>query len=153
MEKNIFCSVCAILLVAHIYGCSFPRIIVLEDPLTPEEHLNLGVAYEKKNEFDKAIKEYEKASENLPVAYVYIGNIYFIKSKYESAEHYYEKALKKDKGNADAYNNLAWIYYLQKRELDRAEEYAKRAIELNPGKRVFYEDTLTKIRELKGCNK
>jgi tetratricopeptide (TPR) repeat protein len=139
--------------MACIYGCSFPRIIVLEDPLTPEEHLNLGVAYEKNNEFDKAIKEYEKASKNLPVAYVYIGNIYFSKSQYESAEHYYKKALKKENGNADAFNNLAWIYYLQKRELDRAEGYAKRAIELNPDKRLFYEDTLTKIRELRGCDK
>lgn len=27
-------------------SCSLPRIIVLDDPLTPEEHLHLGVAYD-----------------------------------------------------------------------------------------------------------
>ncbi len=53
-------------------GCSLPRIIVLKDPLSPEEHLNLGVVYEKEGEFDNAIKEYLKAAKKLPIAYLYL---------------------------------------------------------------------------------
>ena len=41
-------------------GCSrIPRIIVLSDPLTAAEHVELGVAYERKGEVDLARREYE----------------------------------------------------------------------------------------------
>jgi tetratricopeptide (TPR) repeat protein len=129
-------------------GCALPRIIVLDDPLTPEEHLNLGVAYEKDGEFDNALKEYRTASEKLPVAYLYIGNIYFWKADLEEAESYYRKAVKKKPDNADAYNNLAWLFYTKRDNLAEAERLAVRAIELNPAKRDIYEDTLKKIRGL-----
>jgi hypothetical protein len=36
--------------------------------LSPEEHLNLGVAYENKGELDDALKEYETASKKIPKA-------------------------------------------------------------------------------------
>ncbi|OGW38702.1 MAG: hypothetical protein A2Y97_11110, partial [Nitrospirae bacterium RBG_13_39_12] len=90
-------------------GCAFPRIIVLDDLLSPEEHLNLGVAYEKNGELDDALKEYEIASKELPAAYLYMGNIYFQKKELDEAEYYYKKTISKDPKNADAYNNLAWL--------------------------------------------
>ncbi|MEK6581933.1 MAG: tetratricopeptide repeat protein [Nitrospirota bacterium] len=130
-------------------SCSLPRIIVLEDPLTPEEHINLGVAYEKKGEADNAMKEYKEASKKLPSAYLYIGNIYFQKNELDEAETYYKKAIKKDTQNPDAYNNLAWLYYTKKENLDEAESLALKAIELNPLKKDVYQDTLEKVRILK----
>lgn len=45
-------------------GCSLPRVIVLKDSLTPEEHLTLGIAYEKRGELAPAIKEYKLAAKN-----------------------------------------------------------------------------------------
>ena len=131
-------------------SCSLPRIIVLEDPLTPEEHINLGVAYEKSGETDNALKEYKEASKKLPSAYLYMGNIYFQKNELDEAERYYKKAIKKDSKNADAYNNLAWLYYTKKENLNEAETLALKAIELNPLKKETYQDTLEKIREAKG---
>ncbi|NWF98782.1 MAG: tetratricopeptide repeat protein [Nitrospirae bacterium] len=130
-------------------SCSFPRFLVLDDPLTPEEHLSLGVAYEKKGEFGNALKEYEAASKKLPVAYLYMGNVYFQKHNYEEAEYYYKKAIKKDPSNSDAYNNLAWMYFLINKNIDEAEKLALKAIELNPSKMQLYLDTLNKIQELK----
>jgi len=130
-------------------ACSFPRIIVLDDPLSPEEHLNLGVAYEKKGELDDALKEYEKASKKLPLAYLYMGNIYFQKDEFNEAESCYKKAIRKDPKNADAYNNLAWLYYIKKENLDEAKRLVLKAIELNPQKMNIYQDTLEKIRVLK----
>ena len=130
-------------------GCSLSRIIVLEDPLSPEEHLNLGVAYERKGELDRAIKEYEAASKQLPMAYLYIGNVYFQKKELDEAERYYLEAMKKDPGNADAYNNLAWLYYTKRANLEEAEELTLKALTLNPAKKDLYQDTLEKIRELK----
>jgi tetratricopeptide (TPR) repeat protein len=130
-------------------GCSLPRIIILQDPLSPEEHLNLGVAYEKQGELEAAVKEYELAAKKLPQGYLYLGNVYFQKKELGKAEEYYKKAIKQDPGNADAYNNLAWLYYTQKENLDRAENLALQALELNPAKESIYRDTLEKIREMK----
>ena len=127
-------------------GCSLPRIIVLEDPLSPEEHLSLGVAYERKGEWESAIKEYEAASRKLPMAYTYLGNVYFQKNEFQVAEEYYRKAIKKDPENADAYNNLAWLYFTKKEQLEEAEQLASKAMELNPSKRDIYQDTLDQIK-------
>ena len=131
-------------------SCALPRIIILDDPLSPEEHINLGVAYEKKGEIDNALKEYRLASKKLPLAYLYMGNIYFQKNDFDEADLAYKKAIEKEPSNSDAYNNLAWLYYTKKENLNEAEELALKAIELNPSKKEIYQDTLAKIRELKG---
>ncbi len=137
-----------VLSLFYLCGCSLPRIIVLDDPLSPEEHLNLGVAYEKNGEFESSLKEYEVAAKKLPIAYLYIGNIYFQKKEFETAESFYKKAIEKDPRNADAHNNLAWLYYVKKENLEEAQNLASKAIELNPSKAAVYKDTLEKIREI-----
>ncbi len=131
-------------------GCAMPKIVILDDPLSPEEHINLGVAYEKKGEIDNALKEYKLASKKHPLAYLYMGNIYFQKNDFDEAESAYRKTIKKDSDNSDAYNNLAWLYYTKKENLNEAEELALKAIELNPSKKEIYQDTLAKIRGARG---
>lgn len=125
---------------------SLPRIIVLDDPLTPEEHINLGLAYEKKGEPDNAIEEYKKASKKLPAAYLYLGNIYQQMKKLDEAEAFYRKAIEKAPALADAYNNLAWLYCTKGTNLEEAERLASKAVELNPSKEE-YQDTLRNIRQ------
>ncbi len=134
-------------LPALIFSCSFPKLRVLKDPLSPEEHLNLGVAYEKGGEIDLALKEYEKAAKKLPLALLYLGNAYFLKNRWEEAEVHYRKAIEKDPGNADAHNNLAWLYYCKGENLEEAEALARKALALDPSKEPVYRDTLEKIKE------
>jgi tetratricopeptide (TPR) repeat protein len=129
-----------------VSGCTLPRITVLKDPLTPEEHLNLGLSYEQKGELDPAIKEYLLAARQLPKAYLYLGNVYFLKKEWVEAERDYKQAIQKDPQDADAYNNLAWLYYNQGEKLREAERLALKAMELNPAKERIYRDTLEKIR-------
>lgn len=148
------CRLCHILLLScysllFVYGCVFPKIIVFEDPLTPEEHLDLGVTYEKRGEFDSAIKQYRLAAKKLPVAYLYLGNAHFQKNELNEAEEFYKEAIKRDAHNSDVYNNLAWLYYVKGNNLDEAERLAKRALELNPSKKNIYGDTLEKIKGIK----
>ena len=137
----------ATFLLVLLSGCALPRIIIVKDPLTPEEHLNLGVAYEKSGEFDNAIKQYKLAAKKRPIAYLYLGNAHFQKNEWAEAEHYYRKAIEKNPKNADAYNNLAWLYYTKRENLDHAERLAIQAIDLNPSKESLYRDTLDKIRQ------
>ena len=130
-----------------------PRVIIYDDPLSSEEHLKLGMAYEKDGELDNAIREYKAAARRLPIAYLYLGNVHFQKNELDQAEKYYKKAIRKEAHNADAHNNLAWLYYIREENLDKAEKLALRAMELDPSKRDVYMDTLEKVRELKGRNK
>jgi tetratricopeptide (TPR) repeat protein len=138
-----------IILLIVTTSCAFPRIVILDDPLSPEEHINLGVAYEKQGDLDNAFREYEKASQKIPIAYLYMGNISLQKNDYENAELQYKKAMKKLPDNTDARNNLAWLYYLRKDNLEEAEKLALEAIAMNPEKKDVYQDTLYKIKELR----
>ncbi|NWG04492.1 MAG: tetratricopeptide repeat protein, partial [Syntrophaceae bacterium] len=140
-QTQLYILIIAFAIPLSLVGCSSFRIIVLKDPLTPEEHLNLGVSYEQKGELDPAIKEYRMASKKLPIAYLYLGNAHFQKNELSKAETYYKKAIKKDPKNADAHNNLAWLYYTQRANLAEAERLALKAIELNPVKEEIYRDT------------
>lgn len=142
----------AVLLIACVFltcGCSLPRIIILDDKLTPEEHIALGAAYEKKGLIDNAIKEYEAAAKKNSIAFLYLGNAYFLKNDFDSAEKYYKKTIKEKPEHADAYNNLAWLYYIKRENLAEAESLAVKAVELNPEKKEFYLDTLDKVRGLR----
>lgn len=149
MKKNIFLFLFVLSFLLSVAACSFPRVIILKDPLTPEEHLNLGVTYEQQGDFDNAIKEYNLAAKTLPGAFLYLGNAHFQKKEWNKAEDYYRLAIEKEPDNADAHNNLAWLYYTRREKLDEAETLARKALRLNPGKGDIYRDTLEKIREAK----
>jgi tetratricopeptide (TPR) repeat protein len=123
--------------------------MILDDPLSPEEHLKLGLIYEKEGEFDHAIKEYEIAAREFPIAYLYMGNALFQENELDQAEKMYKKAITGPTHRADAQNNLAWIYYVRGTNLDEAERLALKAIDLNPSRKAIYQDTLVKVRELK----
>jgi tetratricopeptide (TPR) repeat protein len=150
MEKNrildaFYNTICLMVVTILLYSCSLPRIIVFHDPLTPEEHINLGVSYENKGELDAALKEYETASKKLQIAHLYIGNIYFQRNDFENAEKHYRKVIRKT-DDPRAYNNLAWLYYTMDTKLHEAEKLAQKAIELSPDS-VDFKDTLGKIVE------
>lgn len=138
-------AVILILFALTLGSCALPRIGILHDPLTPEEHVNLGVSYEKRGELDAALKEYKAAAKKMPLAYLYTGNVYFRQKRFEDAKDAYGKAIKKTE-SPEAYNNLAWLYYTTGDDMAEAERLAAKAVELSPDSATF-RDTLQKIRE------
>ncbi len=145
MRKATFYPILFFLLLTTA-SCAIPKVIVLHDPLSPEEHINLGVAYEKRGETEGAIEEYKKAAGDLPAAYLYLGNIYYGKGEYSEAEKYYRRVIKKNPDLADAYNNLAWMFYRSGTNLKEAEALSQKALELDPSN-DSYKDTFKAIVE------
>lgn len=109
-------------LLLFAVGCArLPKIIVLEDPLSAPEHLDLGVAYERRGELDLAAREYEKALRKdgrLLRARVNLGNVFLAKKRYGDARREYLRALDIDGADPAATNNLAWAAILSGEDLE-----------------------------------
>ena len=142
MLSALFC-----LLLLTSCASSLPRIIMFDDPLTPQEHVNLGLAYQKNGEIDHAVAEFKTAAKKLPDAYVYLGNLYFENKDMANAEKYLRKAIAGKADLGDAYNNLAWLYFTENKNLKEAQSFAQKAVDINPDNPT-YQDTLDKIKEL-----
>lgn len=132
-------------------GCSaFPKIIILHDALTGEEHLSLGLAYELNGEYDSAVKEYSMAIKKSKGDYrplFFMGNVYYKKIDFKSSEKYYLKALKQAPDQADIHNNLAWVY-IESNYLDKALSEVNSAIKIK--KDTNYLDTLANVYDKMG---
>ena len=131
-------------------ACSrIPRIIVLEDPLSAAEHLDLGVAYERKGELDLAAREYERALRRdgrLVQARVNLGNVRLAQKKYAEARREYLRALEHRPGFLDAENNLAWVAILSGEGIDAALTRLEAALAAAPSRPPAVLDTLGVLR-------
>ena len=129
--------------------CAAPRIVVFDDPLSAEEHNELGVIYEQKGMYDLAEKEYKQASAKekaWAIPYFNLGNLAYKKGDLKLAEGYYHKALDPEGTNPDIMNNLANVFI----DLGRREE-AQAMIEqaLAIRQKDEYLDTYQKIKGYK----
>lgn len=114
-----------------------PKIIVLEDPLSADEHVTLGVAYERKGEFDLAAREYEAALKKDPAffqARVNLGNVRLAQGRYDAAREEYLAALELRPADPAATNNLAWAAILSGKEREDALRRME-AVLANPKRR------------------
>lgn len=125
-------------------GCSLPKIIILNDPLSAEEHDNLGRIYESQGKFDLAAQQYRSAlrqdSKSLS-SLLLLGDLSFRTKNYPEAETAYEKAIRLQPENGDIYNNLCWVYLEQNIKMGRAGELIEKAVTATPGHRAYYLDT------------
>ena len=127
-------------------ACSMPRIVVLKDPLSAKEHVDLGVVYEQKGMLDLAEKEYLKASDkqaDWAIPYFNLGNVAYERKDLKVAEAYYRKALKLDERNPDVMNNLASLLHETGRD-DEAGVLIEKALSLQ--QKEEYLDTERSIK-------
>lgn len=140
-------NICCISLgVVFLSSCaSLPKVIVLHDPLTVDEHLSLGLSYELNGEYDYAIQEYSKALKRAKGDYrplFYLGNVYYRKGGYDQAKGYFKKALRIAPENSDIHNNLAWLY-IDTEEFDKARTEIDLALKIK--RDPYYLDTLANL--------
>jgi len=131
-------------------GCSrIPKIIVLEDPLTAAEHVDLGVAYERKGEFDLARREYERALRKDGKFYrarVNLGNISLAKKEYGKAREEYLLALELRPGDEEATNNLSWAAIFSGEGIDEVLARMESVVSRPAGRKATLLDTLGVLR-------
>jgi tetratricopeptide (TPR) repeat protein len=127
-------------------GCSLPRIAVIKDPLSAEEHLKRAVIAENRGDFDLALREYREAASDLPQARLGIANVYFQTGRIDEAEREYRRILRRSPDNPHALNNLAWLRLTTGGDLDEAEKLASKAVALHPENDEF-RDTLEQVRK------
>jgi len=136
-------------------SCSLPSVRVFEDALTAEEHLTLGVAYEKRGEFENAVEQYEQAREAGEThADLYLGNAWFGRGDLRRAEGHFRAALRSDPECHEAMNNLAWLIAQQGGDLSEAEALARQALVIanrsgDDSVTSEYRNTLETIRDRK----
>jgi Tfp pilus assembly protein PilF len=131
-------------------GCSrVPKIIVLEDPLTVAEHVELGVAYERQGKLDLAQREYERALRKdgkLYRARFNLGNVFLAKKEYGKAREEYLLALELRPGDADATNNLSWAAIFSGEGIDEALARMEAVVSALAGRDPVLLDTLGVLR-------
>ena len=108
-------------------------------PQQPILYLFAGAGRFQKKDYEKAVKHFENGvkftiSNNrlLEQFFSYLGDSYFQLKDHQSSDQAYEKALKINPENSIVLNNYAYYLSLRKENLDRAEEMARKAVELDP---------------------
>jgi Tfp pilus assembly protein PilF len=146
-QRNYFIAL--FLLPLLLSGCSLPKIIVLHDPLSADEHIRLGGIYDAQGKVELARDQYRAAvrqDKKHLRAWTLLGDSAFGLEEYGESEKAYKKALDLEPENGDLHNNLAWVYVQQDRKLGKAQDLVMAAMELTPGHRPYYLDTLGVIQ-------
>jgi tetratricopeptide (TPR) repeat protein len=143
-----------IVVFVAVIGVSFsacsdlPRVRVLHDPLTPEEHVRLGLAYEVEGRTELAAREYDGAlgkEQGYVPALIGLGNLAFNRGTLEEAEAYYRQALITAPEDPGVNNNLAMVYLTQQEKLGEAEQLANLALAQGGPLQPYVLDTMAHI--------
>lgn len=138
-----------IVIGVNISACSdLPRVRVLHDPLSPEEHVTLGLSYEIEGRPELATREYDVAlsqSHGYVPALIGLGNLAFERGALTEAEAYFRQALAVAPEDPGANNNLAMLYLVRGGDLNEAEQLASRALAQGGPLQPYVLDTMAHI--------
>ena len=138
-------SIALFLAALLLSGCSLPKIIVLHDPLSADEHVRLGGIYDAQGKTERARDQYQaavKQDAKHGKAWALLGDTSIRLKDYPGSARAYKNALKLDPQNGDLHNNLAWVYVQQGEDLEEAHDLVTKALLLVPAHRPYYLDTL-----------
>jgi tetratricopeptide (TPR) repeat protein len=132
----------ALLPLLLLPACS--RVIVVKDPLTAREHVDLGLSYEKKEKYERAEREYRAAAKKdgrLYAARYNLGNVLMKTGRNGEARREYLAALEARPGAVEASNNLAWAAIRSGEGMEEAREILAAVLAGAAGRRPDLLDT------------
>lgn len=109
--------------------------------ITTCDERNIGIAYASLQRWKHAIECYtsKKTSKENPILWEYLGHAYHATGAYDLEIQAYETAIQKDPKRAQPHAYLACAYKT-KGDIEKADSYCRKAIELNPDMRQYLED-------------
>lgn len=111
----------------------FARIMAV-NPNSPEAHILMGIAYDKRDMYEKALPEYlaaEKAAPNFPGVHSGLGQIYWSLGKMGPAETEFESELKRFPSDTIS-NCMLGEILMRKAQPQEAAKHFKIALAANP---------------------
>jgi len=110
--------------------CYNDRLIKIKSNDSSSVYNNIGIAYRRKGDYDKAIEYYEKSIDwdkgNPAHTYKNMGNVYYDKGNYDKAIGCYEKAIELEPDYEDAYHNMGLAHQYLGNE-DKANDCFQKA--------------------------
>jgi tetratricopeptide (TPR) repeat protein len=140
----------ALALGVALVGCT---ALAVRDPLTADEHNDLGVAYFERGETRRAAREFEGAVALRPEwvrALVNLGDARLALGDVERAIEAYRRAVAVAPDDPGAANNLAWALLQDPVRWPEAEPLIHGALARHPEPRGYYLDTLGTLLLRKG---
>ncbi len=137
----------AVALAVLLAGCG--HLVLLHDPLSANEHNDLGAAYESRGQLELAAREYRAALHLDPhnrQARFNLGNVAAAAGHWRSAEKCYRRALRDSSTDADVMNNLAIALLRQGRKASEAQALAERAVGIGGERESTYRATLAEVK-------
>jgi tetratricopeptide (TPR) repeat protein len=125
------------------FGAAFSKhenhpqaIIFLEKALEmePDKPLwlhELAHCYEEMENLESAVEHMEKAADKAPRYLDCLGVLYDKSGRDDQALECYQRAIKDNRDNTKAWNNMAWIYW-ERGDSDKARECCEAALEIDP---------------------
>jgi tetratricopeptide (TPR) repeat protein len=136
-----------------LLGCTAARLP--QDPLTADQHNDLGVAYFEQGETRRAASEFERAAALRPTwarVLVNLGDARLALGEVPAAIDAYQRAVALAPEDPAAANNLAWALLQDPKRWPEAESIIDRALAQHPQPVGYYLDTLGVLRLRKGDN-
>jgi tetratricopeptide (TPR) repeat protein len=122
-----------------IPACAMPRFLVLSDPLTAQEHNDLGVSYELMGKSELALTAYQRAfrkDKKWDQPLINHGNVHASSRDWGLAEASYRNALKRNPANPETMNNLAYVLMEQGKD-QQALSWSQKAVAIAPENPAF----------------
>ncbi|MEQ8221525.1 MAG: tetratricopeptide repeat protein, partial [Candidatus Eremiobacterota bacterium] len=145
-------TILLIIIIITLSSLSYKRTLVWKDSITlwsdvlknyPDIVIawnNRGIAYMEKNEYDRAIDDFDhsiKLDASYGEAYYNLGNTYYKKQEYDKALRNFNYALKLNNSHVKAYINRGTLYY-NTGNYDLALSDINRALTLDPYSYIAY---------------